>query len=129
MLHVAGKTVVLLLEGLRVLRRGGDVHVVSWEDDALAASLMLAEQLRLALGDAPPSQTHTPGNIVHHHVKDIRDRSEVARVVAAIRAQAAACTTDTLVILDEANFSVYERLVLSHLDLGTLMVWLEWWPN
>ena len=127
MLRFAGKTVVLLLEGLHALRHGGDVHLVAWGEEAWAASFILEEQLRLALEDNPPSPPHAAGRIVVHRLKrwrqsgesdddwEQRVKREAAGVAAAIQAQAAASPGDTLVILDEANFR--GRLVLSRLDV------------
>ena len=107
---------VLLLEGLHALRHGGDVHLVAWGEEAWAASFILEEQLRLALEDNPPSPPHAAGRIVVHRLKrwqsgeSLDDRQqrvkrEAAGVAAAIQAQAAASPGDTLVILDEADFS------------------------
>ena len=127
MFCVVGKTVVLLLEGLHTLRHGGDVHLVAWGELAWAASFVLEEQLRLALAEHPPSPPRTAGRIFTHRLKaeeqsgeswedrDQRVKREVAGVVAAIQAQAAASPGDTLAILDEANFSF--RYVVQRLDV------------
>ena len=125
--YVAGKTVVLLLEGLHTLRHGGDVHLVAWGERAWAASFVLEEQLRLALAEHPPSPPRTAGRIFTHRLKtewqseeseydrDQRVKREAAGVVAAIQAQAAASPGDTLAILDEAEF--YLRYVVQRLDV------------
>ena len=125
--YVAGKTVVLLLEGLHTLRHGGDVHLVAWREEAWAASFVLEEQLRLALAEHPPSPPRTAGRIFTHRLKagrqsgeseddrDQRVKREVAGVVAAIQAQAAASPGDTLAILDEADF--YYRYVVQRSDV------------
>ena len=118
---VAGKTVVLLLEGLHTLRHGGDVHLVAWREEAWAASFVLEEQLRLALAEHPPSPPRTAGRIFtlglawwqsgeSYDERDQRMKREAADVVAAIQAQAAASPGDTLAILDEADF--YRRYVV-----------------
>ena len=104
-----------------------DVHVVAWRESAWAASLMLAEQLRLALGTSPPSppqaagrvythlvstdQTSPPsppqpaGSVTHHRIRRRAGKADqaadVAGVVAAIQAQA---SPGSLAILDEADF-------------------------
>ena len=123
MLWFAGKTVVLLLEGLHTLRHGGDVHLVAWREEAWAVSFVLEEQLRLALQENPPSPPHTAGRIFAHRLKhgmqrreseddrDQRWKREVAGVAAAIQAEAAAGPAHSLAILDEADFS--GRLVSS----------------
>ena len=103
---------VLLLEGLHTLRHGGDVHLVAWGEWAWAASFVLEEQLRLALAEHPPSPPRTAGRLTLHRIEY---SSEVAGVVAAIQAQAAASPGDTLAILDEADFGY--RYVVQRLDV------------
>ena len=84
----AGKTVVLLLQGLRWLRSGNDVFVVSWRSEARAASVMLAHQLRLA-------NPATAGQVKPVHL----DSEAQARTFAG-QIQG----TKTFVLVDEADF-------------------------
>ena len=94
----AGKTVLLVLQGLQWLRHGREVTVVSWRDGARAASVMLSHQLDLALqaslGEDPLPPHQAPGNVHLVHLQTEAD----ARAFPATLAFGAA------VIMDEADF-------------------------
>ena len=115
--RVAGKTVVLVMEGLKTLRQGCDVIVLGWRKGAWAASHLVAEQLRVALGANPPSPPRTAGRVVTLNVdlgwsaeeskddREERQAREAARVLADAQAAAARPGHSPLVIVDEADFS------------------------
>ena len=75
-----GKTILLALQGLRLLRQGRDVDVVSIGPETLAASLMIQHQLQMTLS-ADPATSPTPGT-VRFHQYDFRQQSDVDRAVS-----------------------------------------------
>ena len=94
-----GKTILLVLQGLRWARQGRNVDVVSIEPDTLAASLMIKHQLQMTLS-ADSMTSRTPGT-VRLHQYDFSRQSDVDR---AVRDLLSLVQHDTLcVLVDEAN--------------------------
>ena len=90
----AGKTVMLLLQGLRWLQSGNDVHVVAWQREARAASVMLAHQLRLA--NAALNTSPNAGSVVAVFLD-----TDVQAMAFAQQLQG----TKPFVLIDEADFN------------------------
>ena len=94
-----GKTILLVLQGLRWARQGRDVDVVSIGPDTLAASHMIQHQLQMTLS-ADSMTSPTPGT-VRLHQYDFSRQSDVDR---AVRDLLSLVQHDTLcVLVDEAN--------------------------
>ena len=74
-----GKTILLVLQGLRWARLGRHVDVVSIDHDTLAASLMIQHQLQVTLS-ADSTTSPTPGT-VRLRQYDFRQQSDVDRAV------------------------------------------------
>ena len=90
---------MLVLMGLRRLRQGRDVDVVSIRPDTLAVSLLIQHQLQMTLS-ADPATSQTPGT-VRFHQYDFRQQSDVDR---AVRDLLSVVKDDTLcVLIDEAT--------------------------
>ena len=88
-----------MLQGLRLLRQGRDVDVVSIHPDTLAVSLVIQHQLQMTLS-ADSTTSPTPGT-VRFHQYDFSRRSDVDR---AVRDLLSVVQDDTLcVLVDEAN--------------------------
>ena len=66
---------MLVLMGLRRLRQGRDVDVVSIRPDTLAVSLLIQHQLQMTLS-ADPSTSATPGTLRLRQY-DFRQQSDV----------------------------------------------------
>ena len=75
-----GKTILLVLQGLRWARQGRNVDVVSIEPDTLAASLMVQHQLQVTLS-ADSTTSPTPGTVRLHQYDLRRHESDVDRAV------------------------------------------------
>ena len=91
---------MLVLMGLRRLRQGRDVDVVSARPDTLAASLMIQHQLQMTLR-ADPAAIPTPGTVRLHQYDFRRQLSDVDR---AVRDLLSVVKDDTLcVLIDEAT--------------------------
>ena len=91
---------MLVLQGLRQLRQGRDVDIVSTHPDSLAANVMIQHQLEMTL-PADPSASPAPGT-VRLHTYDFRQESDMDRCVRELTAG----QRDTLcVLMDEANDS------------------------
>ena len=75
-----GKTILLVLQGLRWARQGRDVDVVSIEPDTLAASLMVQHQLQVTLS-ADSTTSPTLGTVRLHQYDFLRNKSDVDRAV------------------------------------------------
>ena len=96
-----GKTVLLVLMGLRWLLQGNRVHIVSTDPSTLASSLMIQHQLEQTLAADPTAQT--PGTVILHYYNFSTREADVA-----------ACVTDLLtsagmgghlhVLMDEVEF-------------------------
>ena len=98
-LHI-GKTILLVLQGLRWARQGRDVDVVSIEPDTLAASLMVQHQLQVTLS-ADSTTSPTPGTVRLHQYDFRRQKSDVYR---AVKDLLSVVQGDTLcVLVDEAS--------------------------
>ena len=95
-----GKTILLVLQGLRWARQGRDVDVVSIDPDTLAASLMIQHQLQVTLS-ADSTTTPTPSTVRLHQYDFIRHESDVDR---AVKDLLSVVQGDTLcVLVDEAS--------------------------
>ena len=95
-----GKTILLVLQGLRWARRGRDVNVVSISPKTLAASLMIQHQLQVTLS-ADSTTSPTPGTVRLHQYDFLRNESDVDR---AVKDLLSVVQGDTLcVLVDEAS--------------------------
>ena len=95
-----GKTILLVLQGLRWARQGRDVDVVSIDPDTLAASLMIQHQLQVTLS-ADSTTSPTPGTVRLHQYDFRRHQSDVNR---AVKDLLSVVQGDTLcVLVDEAS--------------------------
>ncbi len=95
-----GKTILLVLQGLRWARQGRDVNVVSIDPDTLAASLMVQHQLQVTLS-ADSTTSPTPGTVRLHQYDFRRHKSDVNR---AVKDLLSVVKGDTLcVLVDEAS--------------------------
>ena len=97
-----GKTVVLVLMGLRWLLQGNSVHVVSTNPFTLAASLMIQHQLEESLAADPTALT--PGTVILHRYDFLKSVNDVAVCVSELLT-AAEQTGRLHVLMDEALFS------------------------
>ncbi|KAK7092698.1 uncharacterized protein [Littorina saxatilis] len=97
-----GKTVLLVLQGIRWLLQGHDVQVVSTDYDSRAISGMIAEQLRLSLS-ADPTSSQTSGTVSFLQY-DFDNREEDADQ-AITDLQKRVKNASLYVLLDEAFFS------------------------
>ena len=64
-LPAAGKTIMLVLQGLGWLRQGHDVDVVVTHPSRLAANVMIQHQMQMTLR-ADPTTSPTPGTVRLH---------------------------------------------------------------
>ena len=71
---------MMALQGLRWLRQGGDVDVVSPRPRSLAANVMIQHQLQMTLR-ADPSASSTPGKVRLHRY-DFNYESDVDKAVS-----------------------------------------------
>ena len=95
-----GKTILLVLQGLRWARQGRNVDVVSIDPDTLAASLMIQHQLQVTLS-ADSTTSPTPGTVRLHQYDFLRHESDVDR---AAKDLLSVVQGDTLcVLVDEAS--------------------------
>ncbi|XP_070207910.1 uncharacterized protein [Littorina saxatilis] len=97
-----GKTVAMVLQGLRWLLQGHDVQVVSTVYTSRAASRMIAGQLGMALS-ADPTPPPTPGSIALHHYDFHNREADVQQAVTDLLAQVK--DGQLHVLLDEALFA------------------------
>ncbi|XP_070199033.1 uncharacterized protein [Littorina saxatilis] len=96
-----GKTVVLVLQGVRWLRQGHDVHVISTLYNTRAVSTSIKQQLQMSLS-AGPTPSLTPGS-VSYHLYDIFNREgdvdqAVTDLVASVK------NGQLHVLIDEVSF-------------------------
>ncbi|XP_070208000.1 uncharacterized protein [Littorina saxatilis] len=101
LLLFCGKTVVLVLQGVRWLLQGHDVQVVSTIYSTRAASRMVAGQLGMALS-ADPTPPPTPGSIVLHQYDFVNREADVQQAVTDLLARVK--DGQLHVLLDEALF-------------------------
>ena len=95
-----GKTILLVLQGLRWARQGRNVDVVSIDPDTLAASLMIQHQLQVTLS-ADSTTSPTPGTVRLHQYDFRGHESDVDR---AVKDLLSVVQGDTLcVLVDEAS--------------------------
>ncbi|XP_070203152.1 uncharacterized protein [Littorina saxatilis] len=114
-----GKTVVLVLQGVRWLRQGHDVHVLSTWHPTRAVSTSITQQLEMSLS-AGPTPSLIPGN-VSYHPYDFYNREE--DVEKAVTDLLACVNNDHLyVLLDEASFASSQKHGPRHTRLVTRLV-------
>ena len=95
-----GKTILLVLQGLRWARQGRNVDVVSIDPDTLAASLMIQHQLQVTLS-ADSTTSPTPGTVRLRQYDFGRQESDVDSAVTDLLS---VVQGDTLcVLVDEAS--------------------------
>ncbi|XP_070202895.1 uncharacterized protein [Littorina saxatilis] len=96
-----GKTVVLVLQGVRWLRQGHDVHVLSTWDATRAVSTSIKQQLEMSLS-AGPTPSLTPGSVSYHRYDILGREADVEQAVNDLLA----CVKNghLHVLLDEAFF-------------------------
>ena len=99
-----GKTICLVLMGLRWLTDGNDVHVICTRTRTLAISHLIKYQLEASLR-ADPTASTAQGRVIFHSY-DIYFNNNEAEVNRAIGELVAACRGQALhVLMDELNFS------------------------
>ena len=104
---------VLVLQGLRWLLQGHDVHVVSTRSATLASSVMIQHQLQMTL--KADGKAHRDAGAVRLHRYDLYVSE--ADVDAAVRDLSAAVKEGHLhVIVDEASFE--NKLVVTCVGVG-----------
>ncbi|KAK7098197.1 hypothetical protein V1264_002549 [Littorina saxatilis] len=111
-----GKTVVLVLQGVRWLRQGHDVHVISTRYATRAVSTSIKQQLEMSLS-AGPTPSLTPGS-VSYHLYDIWNREgDVDQAVTDL----VACVKNghLHVLIDEVSFDSRTKLGPRHTRLVT----------
>ena len=100
-----GKTIMLVLQGLRWARQNHDVDVVSIHPNSLAANVMIQHQLQMTLR-ADPTTSTTPGTVRLRQY----NFDEVSDVDRAIGDLSSAVQGNTLcVLLDEVDSSIFSR--------------------
>ena len=99
-----GKTVCLLLIGLRWLLEGNDVHVVCSRSGTFAVSRLIQHQLQTTLS-ADPTATAASGKVVFHSHDFFSREAEVDAAVNDLSAAASRGHNGLHVLLDEAHFS------------------------
>ena len=92
-----GKTIMLVLQGLRQLRHGCDVDIVSTRPESLAANVMIQHQLQMTLL-ADPSASPAPGT-VRFHQYDFNKKSDVDKAVRDLSVRGG----PLCVLMDEAT--------------------------
>ena len=96
-----GKTVMLVLMGMRWLREGCDVHVVSTRPDCLAASRVIQHQLELT---ACITQGDSSVPSVHFHSYDMyKCEADLDRAISDLKT-VSQCR-QLRVLMDEAKFT------------------------
>ncbi|XP_070202845.1 uncharacterized protein [Littorina saxatilis] len=111
-----GKTVMLVLQGVRWLRQGHDVHVLSTGPHTRAVSTSIKQQLEMSLS-AGPTPSLTPGS-VSYHGHDFLDRE--ANVEQAVTDLLACVKNGHLhVLIDEASFDSSQQHGPRHTRLVT----------
>ena len=102
---------MLVLMGLRRLRQGRDVDVVSIRPDTLAVSLLIQHQLQMTLS-ADPATSQTPGTVRFRQYDFSRDqyfRRELSDVDRAVRDLLSVVKDDSLCVLIDEATSMMER--------------------
>ncbi|XP_070203326.1 uncharacterized protein [Littorina saxatilis] len=96
-----GKTLVLVLQGVRWLRQGHDVHLLSTRDATQAVSISIKQQLEMSL-NADPTPSPTPGSVSYHPYDFFREQDVEQAVTDLV-----ACVKNghLHVLVDEAVFS------------------------
>ncbi|XP_070200866.1 uncharacterized protein [Littorina saxatilis] len=96
-----GKTVVLVLQGVRWLRQGHDVHVISTLYTTRAVSTSIKQQLQMSLS-AGPTPSLTPGSVSYHLYDIFNRKGDVDQAVTDL----VACVNNghLHVLIDEVSF-------------------------
>ncbi|KAK7098194.1 uncharacterized protein [Littorina saxatilis] len=96
-----GKTVVLVLQGVRWLRQGHDVHVISTRYNTRAVSTSIKQQLEMSLS-AGPTPSLTPGSVSYHIYNFFNREGDVDQAVTDL----VACVNNghLHVLIDEVSF-------------------------
>ncbi|XP_070201261.1 uncharacterized protein [Littorina saxatilis] len=111
-----GKTVVLVLQGLRWLRQGHDVHVLSTRYNTRAVSTSIKQQLEMSLS-AGPTPSLTPGSVSYHRYDIWNREADVEQAVTDLLA----CVENghLHVLIDEARFDSRQKHGPRHTQLVT----------
>ncbi|XP_070201271.1 uncharacterized protein [Littorina saxatilis] len=111
-----GKTVVLVLQGLRWLRQGHDVHVLSTRYNTRAVSTSIKQQLEMSLS-AGPTPSLTPGSVSYHLYDIWATEGDVEQAVTDLLA----CVENghLHVLIDEARFDSSQKPGPRHTHLVT----------
>ncbi|KAK7106745.1 uncharacterized protein [Littorina saxatilis] len=101
-----GKTVVLVLQGVRWLRGGHDVHVLSTQYATRALNTSITQQLGMSLS-AGPTPSLTPGSVSYHKYDFLNREEDVEKAVTDL----VACVKNghLYVLLDEAYFDSSQK--------------------
>ncbi|KAK7098189.1 hypothetical protein V1264_002541 [Littorina saxatilis] len=111
-----GKTVVLVLQGVRWLRQGHDVHVISTLYNTRAVSTYITQQLEMSLS-ASPTPSLTPGSVSYHLCDFWNREGDVDQAVTDL----VACVKNGQlhVLIDEVSFDSRLKLGRRHTRLVT----------
>ncbi|XP_070200978.1 uncharacterized protein [Littorina saxatilis] len=111
-----GKTVVLVLQGVRWLRQGHDVHVLSTSYNTRAVSTSIKQQLENSLS-AGPTPSLTPGSVSYHKYDFWNWEGDVDQAVTDL----VACVNNgnLHVLIDELSFDSRTKHGARHTRLVT----------
>ncbi|KAK7098141.1 hypothetical protein V1264_002501 [Littorina saxatilis] len=111
-----GKTVVLVLQGVRWLRQGHDVHVISTQYTTRAVSTSIKQQLEMSLS-AGPTPSLTPGSVSYHLYDFWNREGDVDQAVTDL----VACVNNGQlhVLIDEVSFDSRKKKGPRHTRLVT----------
>ncbi|XP_070208368.1 uncharacterized protein [Littorina saxatilis] len=115
-----GKTVVLVLQAVRWILQGRDVHVVSTRCASWAVSILIQRQITSTATKAATRQQQKSGKAILHEY-DINNPEDVTRAVKEL-SEAAGRDGKLCVILDEAVFHSSTQQGQLHNDLVTQLI-------
>nr|KAG5712048.1 hypothetical protein BaRGS_020774 [Batillaria attramentaria] len=110
-----GKSLLLVLMGLKWLRRGKDVHVVSTKFASFAASRLIEEQLKKTLSEAEVEPGQVLGTVHFHHFDFWNRDGDIDNAIRVLKAEAK--DSELYVLMDEVSANqdkfaqMYGRLV------------------
>ncbi|XP_070209383.1 uncharacterized protein [Littorina saxatilis] len=116
-----GKTIVLILQGLRWRLQGHDVHVVSTRPTSRAVSTLIQNQIKITATRNTTSSLQQPGKVVLHHYDFMNCEGDVTKAVTELSAVKES-DGSLHVILDEAVFDISTKQGPLHKDMVTELV-------
>nr|KAG5712050.1 hypothetical protein BaRGS_020776 [Batillaria attramentaria] len=96
-----GKTILLVLIGLRWLRRGKDVHVVSTKFASYAVCKLIEKQLNETLSQKGIGHGQQAGKVLFHDFDFWNQEADIDKAITTLRA--AAKYDELYVLLDEVS--------------------------